>query len=199
MPDPLTPRVYYESTVAPTPIDVVESGGNINLGKRDTTGLQEAFIGGVGHTNTEQLAAYNQAMANLDGVRDIGQNPAFPQYRKNFLPDPSFGEEYALPRDKVMTEEEVAAAKLGTPYTPTVASPGEGNGVNPETLRSVKGAPSQVMVSGPTDLDNPSRAEHMNTDKDGQTANTGTVRRFKLGVGSGGINEARGQFPRPPQ
>lgn len=199
------PPSRYESTVSPEPRNFSADGASATLGVSNTTGIANAFIGGVGATSDAQQQALIDARRIMDRAEDHGENLMFPQYRRNFIPanktlteedGGTLTEEYKNVRNKTMSPADVAAAKLGTAYTPTVASPGVGHGIDPVALRSVSSVTTQVLATGPVDLDNPSAEAHQNS---GQGA-SGAVRRFKLGVGSGLGNpaEPRGQFPRPP-
>lgn len=202
------PPARYESTISPATRPNYGLGGQAagTLGVRDETGLQNAFIGGVGVTNESQQTALTTARETLDRPEDNGENPMFPQYRRNFVPaGGTLTEEYVEPRVKPidLSPEEANRLKLGTAYTPTIASPGEGNGIDANALRSVKSEATQVLQTGPINKDNPANAEHQNTADDNSVLNVGAVRRFKLGVGSGASTVAspdgsRGQFPRPP-
>jgi hypothetical protein len=201
------PPPRYESTVSPETRPGYGTGTAAGtLGVRNQTGLEEAFVGGVGISNDSQQTALTNARATLDRPEDNGQNPMFPQYRRNFVPaGGSLTEEYVEPRVKPidLSEEERNRLKLGNAYTPTIDSPGEGNGIDPNALRSVQSQATQVLQAGPVNKDNPANAEHQNTDSTNAVNNVGGVRRFKLGVGSGAATgaspeAARGQFPRPP-
>lgn len=208
------PPPRYESTISPETRNFAGPRAPATLGVRDQTGLELAFGGnpsdppdatGAFITNEQQQNALTRARAVMDQTADDGANPMFPQYRRNFQPAGSQATEplYTNVRDKNLTADEINAAKLGTPYTPTIASPGDGHGIDPNALRSVAATPTAVLQAGAVPLDNPSNAAHQNTDSTNSVTNIGTVRRFTLGVGSGATNgsspeTARGEFPRPP-
>jgi hypothetical protein len=207
MPDAVPPA-KYESTVSPPARPGYGADGQAagTLGVRDEVGLQAAFIGGVGVTSEAQQTALTTARAVMDSAADFpssgdGANPMFPQYRRNFSPvGGSLTAEYIDPRDKTLEQPDLDALRLGNAYTPTIASPGVGHGIDATALRSVTSQATQVLRNGPVALDNPTAAAHQNTDSDAQVTNVGTVRRFKLGVGSGASTApdgGRGQFPRP--
>jgi len=157
------------------------------LGKRDHTGLQAAFVDSPILNGEYDFAAAGRAM-----IAYTGQNTDFPYYRRNFIPqdgaaapsDPT----YQGVRDKFsLTPEEITANKLGTRWSPTIASPGVGNGADPNALRSVPGLlPAEVVEESSQIARNPSNKIYTNTDiilrADRETV--GTLRVFKLGVGS---------------
>lgn len=157
------------------------------LGKRDQPGLQLAFIDSEILNGRYDFAAAGRAM-----VAYAGENTDFPYYRRNFIPqdgaaapsDPT----YQGVRDKFsLTPEEITANKLGTRWSPTIASPGVGNGADPNALRSVPGLlPAEVVEESSQIARNPSNKIYTNTDivlrADRETV--GTLRVFKLGVGS---------------
>lgn len=208
----LTPPARYESNI--TPREQRNYFGAGTLGRRDDTGLSLAFIGGSGVTETDQKAYLQEArliLAEYPGTGETGSNPMFPQYRRNFIPEGgTLTEEYVNPRDKNSVTTGTGTG-LGTAYTPTTASPGAGNGINPTVLRSVQSTATKVLIAlkedGPLENDNPAAPQHQNTSGDptmGQIDNAGKVRRFQLGVGSGaglassGVGSVRAQFPRTP-
>lgn len=201
-------RVNYESTLAPNSIEV----GAGTLGKRSLEGtLGRAFGTSTGDdadasrtTNGNQLTLLNIAKTAMASY--AGENPMFPQYRRNFIPasaapGATLSPEYTGVRNKTMGTTEISDLKLGTPYSPTIASPGAQNKLNPEGLTSVASTVNGVVYSqegGPLNVAlDPDSESHQNRDADQQVTNIGSVRRFKLGVGSGGADEvaARGQFP----
>jgi len=220
--------IDYESTKAPASLQTLGTGPNAaNLGKRPSTdtALIEAFDepsrvdGAPRNTEGGQLALLDIAKTKM--AEYAGENPMFPQYRRSFEPGGTVGltEEYVAVRDKNTVVTGVGTG-LGTPYSPTIASPGAQNGINPSNLASIAsnvnglvaiGDKGQYVPSSPDTLalDNPSGAVHQNVDSLGRVDGvapdakvTGTVRRFTLGVGSGGASTttevaARGQFPRP--
>lgn len=208
MSDPIVPR--YESTISPAKRHFAGPGASRFLGVRDEEGLAAAFGGTPGATpenppnafitDVDQKQAYQRAIDIINNPADFDgpdSNPLFPQYRRNFKPAEGFGDLYTNPRDK--NSVDVEAAKLGTPYSPTIASPGEGNGVNPLALRSVASVSTLVLEQGAVPKDNPANEIHKNTDDQKHVDDIGQVRRFKLGVGSGATDTpegARGQFPR---
>ena len=201
-----TPPARYESPVSPPTENFAGPGAPATLGVRDDVGLQQSFADAdAAISNEAQQAALTFARQVMDRPADAGANPMFPQARRNFIPAGPQATEplYTAVRNKNMTPEEIAAAKLGTPYTPTTASPGTGHGIDPTALRAVAPTPTHVLQAGPLPLDNPAAEAHSNTDSTNNVTNVGTVRRFTLGVGSGATNgaspeTARGEFPRPP-
>lgn len=204
----------YESNVSPPsrPFGTGPAAGT--LGIRNQTSLEAAFIGGA-ITAEQQRVALETARAVMIRPEDFatpgagGQNPDFPQYSRDFIPKgpQATSPEYTDPRVKpiVLTEEERNTLKLGNAFTPTIASPGEGNGVNPNALRGILSTSTQVLQvleQGAAPLDNPANEAHRNTDALARVTNVGAVRRFRIGVGSGATTGtspegARGQFPRP--
>ena len=204
----------YESNVSPPsrPFGTGPAAGT--LGIRNQTSLQAAFIGSA-ITAEQQRVALEDARALMVRPEDFatpgagGQNPDFPQYSRDFIPKgpQATSPEYTDPRVKpnVLTEEERNTLKLGNAFTPTIASPGEGNGVNPNALRGILSTSTQVLQvleQGAAPLDNPANEAHRNTDALTRVTNVGAVRRFRIGVGSGATTGtspegARGQFPRP--
>lgn len=204
MPAAVPPPVH-ESTVSPPTRHFAGPGSSAHLGVRDDVGLQEAFIDAA-ITNDAQQDALTYARNLMSRPEDDGANPMFPEYRRNFLPAApaggSLSEEYVDPRNKDSVVVGPGTG-LGNAYTPTIASPGEGHGIDPTALRSVQSKATLVLENGPTPLDNPADKTHMNTDKNNEVLTTGTVRKFRLGVGSGAsmgssMQTARGEFPRPP-
>lgn len=202
-------RVNYEATTPPPTISVGTGPNAANLGKRSDTALGLAFDtpsgvdGAPRNTEGGQLALLRIAREKMAAY--AGENEMFPQYRRSFDPAPVDGPEYEAVRDKNTVTVGVGTG-LGTAYSPTVASPGAQNGIDPSNLASVA---STVNGAAIVPIDNPSDAVHQNVDSLGRVDGvaptekvTGTVRRFTLGVGSGGagtITEvvSRGQFPRP--
>jgi hypothetical protein len=200
-------RIDYESTKAPNSIEV----GAGKLGKRsDEATLRSAFGTSTGEdagasriTNDDQEHLLVTAKATMTTYE--GGNPMFPQYRRNFVPalatpGATLSPEYTGVRNKTMGTTEINDLKLGTPYSPTIASPGAQNKLNPNNLASVASTVNGVVYSqegGPLTVAlDPDSASHQNRDTDQHVTNIGSVRRFKLGVGSGGADEvaARGQF-----
>lgn len=162
-------------------------GGNPSLGRRDHAGLQAAFVDSPILNGEYDFAAAGRAM-----VAYTGQNTDFPYYRRDFIPqdeasDPS-DPTYRGVRDKFsLTPTEITANHLGTPWSPTIASPGVGNGADPNALRSVPGLlPAEVVEESSQIARNPSNAIYTNTDIALRTERraVGTLRVFKLGVGS---------------
>lgn len=204
----------YESNVSPPsrPFGTGPAAGT--LGIRNQTSLEAAFIGGA-ITAEQQRVALETARAVMIRPEDFatpgagGQNPDFPQYSRDFIPKgpQATSPEYTDPRVKPidLSEEERNRLKLGNAFTPTIASPGEGNGVDPNALRGILSTSTRVLQAvqaGPDNLDNPANEAHSNTDALTRVTNVGAVRRFRLGVGSGATTGtspegARGQFPRP--
>jgi len=194
-------RTNYESTFAPP--SLTYSVGN--LGRRsDEVTLGNAYdtpsgdAGASRTTENQQTTLLNLAKATMGTYN--GENDMFPQYRRNFIPSGgSLTEEYVDVRDKNTVTVGVGTG-LGSQYSPTIASPGAAAGINPTALASVSSSINGAVIDV---LDNPSNVAHQNIDSVGGVT-TGTVRRFTLGVGSGGgstgtptVAGARGQFPRP--
>ena len=162
-------------------------GGNPSLGRRDHAGLQAAFI------DSEILnGRYDFAAAGAAMVAYAGENTDFPYYRRDFIPqdgasDPS-DPLYQDVRNKYsLTPVEIAENKLGTRWSPTIASPGVGNGADPNALRSVPGLlPAEVLEESSQIARNPSNTIYTNLDDTGapDPRRVGTLRVFKLGVGS---------------
>lgn len=161
-------------------------------GNRDQTGLQEAFATSPilnGDYNEEKAAAaFEGHGVTLGGapLDDNGANPDFKYYRRNFIPQDGSSEPsdpaYQSPRDK--NHVDVEGNKLGTAYSPTIASPGEGQGANPYVLRSVSGRlPLAVDTQAERDALNPPNLINIGSDTVG-SENVGKVRKFRLGVGS---------------
>jgi hypothetical protein len=205
--------ISYESTIAPASLQTLGTGPNAaNLGKRNETGLANAFDepsaldrGG----EAELLRIARQKMAEY-----TGENPMFPQYRRDFVPAAAAGgtltAEYAHVRDKNTVDLGVGTG-LGSAYSPTIASPGAQNGINPTNLASISSSINGAVIA---DFDNPNNAVHQNVGDAiaGRVAPpggpppgaTGQVRTFRLAVGSGGAGATNnsvatsvGQFPRP--
>lgn len=202
-------RVNYESTTPPSTISVGTGPNAANLGKRSDTALGLAFDepsrvdGAPRNTEGGQLALLRIAREKM--AEYAGENEMFPQYRRNFVPAPD-GPEYVAVRDKNTVSVGVGTG-LGSAYSPTIASPGAPNGINPTNLASVSSSINGAVIDV---LDNPSIAVHQNvgdaiTGRTGErVGETGQVRRFRLAVGSGGaattnnsIATSVGQFPRP--
>ena len=196
----------YESTISPPARDFSTPGRSSTLGQRQEEGLRRAFIGGVGTTDTDQKDALGNARLVMLGQVKLDftgpdKNPLFPQYRRDFKPaGEGLTDEYKDPRDKNSVEVRDGTG-LGTPYTPTIASPGEENGISPTNLRSVPSQATQILKDGPVDLiDNPANDSHRNRTADG-VLSAGKVRLFKLGVASSPTTvepiPSRGQFRQP--
>ena len=150
--------------------------GARNLGKSDQSNLTRAFISPI---NTGEYKAEDAAkiFAKYDG-----ENVSYGlgMYRRDFNPDGTAGDIYASPRDK--NETPTGAAGLpATPYSPNVASPGEGNGVT-ATLISQQVVGLVPVNARPQEVLNPKLEVYQNQ---GQGDVTGKVRTFKLGIGSG--------------
>lgn len=210
MPTPVT----YENTTPPPVMAGIAAG---NLGKRSDSSLELAFDtpsgpdGAARNTEGGQAGLLRIAREKMETYN--GENPLFPQYRRNFVPaGGTLTEEYERVRDK-STVTTGTGTGLGTAYSPTIASPGARDGINPGTLASVASTVNGVYdPSSPVALllDNPSNEVHQNvgdaiTGRTGENVGaTGRVRTFRLGVGSGGtgalnnsIATSVAQFPRP--
>ena len=162
------------------------------LGKRDHAGLQAAFV------DSEILnGKYDFAAAGAAMVAYAGENTDFPYYRRNFIPQDSGAEPsdvtYMGVRDKsTLTKEDIEANHLGSAWSPTIASPGVNNGLDAKALRSVPGLlPAEVVTPESQALRNPANAIYTNMDDTGanERRNVGTLRVFRLGVGSAAGNE----------
>lgn len=157
------------------------------LGKRDHTGLQAAFVDSPILNGEYDFAAAGRAL-----VAYTGQNTDFPYYRRDFIPqdgasDPSDPLYQGVRNKFSLTPVEIAENKLGTRWSPTIASPGVGNGADPNALRSVAGLlPAEVLEESSQIARNPSNTIYTNLDDTGapDPARVGTLRVFKLGVGS---------------
>ena len=153
--------------------------GARNLGKSDQANLTRAFVSPI---NSNQYTAANAAAAfeSYGGVGNENVSYGLGMYRRNFTPDPAAGEIYSDPRDKDATPTG-AAGLPATPYSPNVASPGEGNGVTATSIsQEVVGL---VPVNArPQEILNPKLEVYQNK---GIGAATGRVRTFTLGIGSG--------------
>lgn len=154
------------------------AGANQNLGVRDQTGLQAAFT-----TSPVLNGQYTSEDARKTFQEYSGENTEFNMYRRDFMPEGDSRDEYQSPRDKTLTEEQVRAAKLGTPFSPTTASPGAGNGFNYTALAAGEAVRGLVPAAAGDTAVNPSNEVYKNLGADPATV-TGTVRTFKLGVGS---------------
>lgn len=199
----------YESTAAPLPFTAIGTGTAAGtLGVRSPDGALDLAYGqttpeeinGALTTSEKRSRLLTLSAERLGNYN--GENPMFPQYRRNFIPaGGSLTEEYVRPRDKTAVPTGTGTG-LGNAYTPTIASPGVENGIDPTNLRSVQSISSQVTKQAPSPLDNPANEAHQNIGELGRTrsAPVGSVRRFKLGIGSGiNVDNSRGQFPRPPR
>jgi hypothetical protein len=151
---------------------------NLNLGLRDQTGLQAAFA-----TSPILNGQYTANTARETFQNYTGQNTEFAMYRRDFIPQGDSRPEYQSPRVKVLSEVEIKMAKLGSAFSPTIASPGAGEGFNYEALSSVRGLVPLAGRGTEVNL-NPADAEYRNIGATGAEPATGTVRTFKLGVGS---------------
>ena len=154
------------------------AGANPNLGKRDQVGTQAAFT-----TSPVLNGQYTANDARKMYQEYSGENPEFAMYRRNFIPEGDSRDEYQSPRDKVLTPEQIQAAKLGTPFSPTTASPGAGNGFNYRTLAAGDTVRGLVPAAAGDTAVNPANEVYRNRGADPAIA-TGKVRAFKLGVGS---------------
>jgi hypothetical protein len=167
-------------------------GGNPSLGRRDHDGLQAAFVDSEILNGKYDFAAAGRAM-----VAYAGENTDFPYYRRNFIPQSGDGEPsdvtYMGVRDKsTLTKEDIIANHLGSAWSPTIASPGVNNGLDANALRSVPGLlPAEVVTPESQALRNPSNTRYTNMDNTGanERKNVGTLRVFRLGVGSAAGNE----------
>jgi hypothetical protein len=157
------------------------------LGKRDHVGLKDAFVDSEILNGRYDFAAAGRAM-----VAYAGENTDFPYYRRNFIPQ-NGGEQPSDPtyrgvRDKFsLTADDITANKLGSRWSPTIASPGVGHGADPNALRSVPGLlPAEVVEESSQIARNPANTIYTNLDDTGSPnpSRVGSLRVFKLGVGS---------------
>lgn len=158
---------------------LTDAGANQNLGRRDQTGLQAAFTTSPvlnGHYTSEDAAKTFQSYN--------GENPEIQMYRRDFMPKGDSRDEYQSPKDKTLTAEQIKAAKLGTAFSPTTASPGAGNGFNYTALAAGESVRGLVPAAAGDTAVNPANEVYKNIGTTGDTTTTGTVRTFKLGVGS---------------
>jgi hypothetical protein len=159
-----------------------------NFGKSAPAILASAFVSPI---NTGD---YTAAEAARKFAEYAGENVSygFGMYSRNFTPVASFGAIYDDPRNKSLTP--VGAGGLpATPYSPNVASPGEGNGNDPRLIaHQVVGT---VPVSArPYKALNPSISVFQNQNStgfgnEGTGPTTGKVRTFRLGIGSGTVRD----------
>lgn len=156
----------------------VPGAANPNLGTRDQTGLANAF-----GTSPIIRNHYGESDAAVAFQQYSGENEDFAHYSRSFVPAGGVPEElYTNVRAKNLTDADVAAAKLGTPYSPTVGSPGAGNGFDPNSLPDVAGL---VPAAAQPSTLNPRDAAYQNYGTGGGDIGTaGPARIFKLGVGS---------------
>ena len=154
--------------------------GARNLGKSDQANLALAFISPI-NAVTYTAADAATAFQSYGGIGNENVSYGLGMYRRNFTPDPAAGEIYSDPRDKNATPTG-AAGLPATPYSPNIASPGEGNGVQATSIAaSVVGLiPANARL--PANL-NPSIVGYQNAATG--PAPTGAVRKFNLGIGSG--------------
>lgn len=190
------PRPKFESTIAPPTRNLGTGLRAGTLGVRDEAGLDLAFGGnpggppdsGSGVTTAEKQNTTFTAARQLFGELPPNSNPDFPQYQRDFMPQAPAGgsltEEYQEPRNKtsINNSADLSRLHIGTPYSPTVASPGTENGVDPTSLRSVAGTSTAALTTQKdaieTDLNplNPDFATISSPDTP-----VGTVRRFRMG------------------
>ncbi len=154
------------------------SGGIRNLGKSDPARLALAFISPINDV-TYTAADAATAFQSYGGTGNENVSYGLGMYRRDFKPVGG-GLLYDSPRDKDTTP--IGAAGLpATPYSPNIASPGEGYGVQATSIAaSVVGLiPANARL--PENL-NPSIDGYQNLATG--TAPTGAVRKFNLGIGS---------------
>ena len=156
------------------------AGANHNLGRRDQTGLQAAFT-----TSPTLNGQYTSNTARQYFQTYSGENPEFAMYRRDFIPQNDSRDEYQSPRDKTLTADQIQAAKIGTPFSPTTASPGAGNGFNYTALAAGESVRGLIPAASGETAVNPIAPVYKNVDSQGLIESTGKVRTFKLGVGSG--------------
>lgn len=159
-----------------------------NFGKSNPALLASAFISPI---NT---AEYTSADAAREFSTYTGQNVSYGlgMYNRNFSPNATAGAIYADPRNKALTP--VGAGGLpATPYSPNVASPGEGNGNNPRLIANqiigtipVSARPQVALNPSLTVFQNQNSTGFGN---EGTGPTTGKVRTFRLGIGSGTVRD----------
>jgi hypothetical protein len=149
-----------------------------NLGKSDNKdNLSRAFAG------SPIYAPPGTAMENAKAIYGAynGENTSYGlgMYSSNFHPDKTAGEIYDDPRNKLTTP--VGPEGLpATPFSPNVASPGEGNGNNAKAISQTVEGLIPVSARPPVAL-NPTNLVNEGTNS---TSPVGAVRTFKLGIGS---------------
>ena len=180
-------RNYATAGLPDAPPPGGTAAANPNLGKRDQTGLQNAFT-----TSPILNGRYNLEMAGQTFSAYTGENTDFPMYRRDFEPTGDSRPEYQLVRDKEGVD--IDRAKLGTAFSPTTASPGAGNGFEYAALASGEAVRGLVPARAGETAVNPSDASYQNRGAD-PASTPGTVRTFKLGVGST-VGENRVNPPR---
>lgn len=156
--------------------------------------------GGMGRANTPSLnRAYSSSpiysgQYTIDTARRLfaaysGENVQYgmQMYRRNFIPSGDSRPEYQDPRNKLATPTG-AGGLPATPYSPNVVSPGEGNGNEASLIATVDTGTRPAGARTHEQL-NPALPLYENHGSDGigsqgTGAVTGTVRTFRLGVGS---------------
>ena len=152
--------------------------GARNLGKSDQANLALAFISPI-NAVTYTAADAATAFQSYGGIGNENVSYGLQMYRRDFKPVGG-GLLYANPRDKDATP--IGAAGLpATPYSPNIASPGEGNGVHATSIAARVEGLIPVNARRPVDL-NPSSVGYQNAATG--DAPTGAVRKFNLGIGS---------------
>lgn len=159
-----------------------------HFGKSDPLILASAFVSPI---NT---SLYTAADAAREFAAYTGQNVSYGlgMYNRNFTPNATAGAIYADPRNKSLTP--VGAGGLpATPYSPNIASPGEGNGNNPRLITQTVIGTIPVNAR-PQDALNPNLSTFQNQNStgfgnEGTGPTTGKVRTFRLGVGSGTVRD----------
>lgn len=179
-------RNYATAGLPDNPSPGSTSAANPQLGRASST-LPTSFA-----TSPIHGARYTSAVARevYETVTTVANdtNPDFRMYKRDFRPVGSSNPLYTNPRDKNIDDSELKRLKLGTPFSPTVASPGAGNGVNPvmPAGRDHKGLiPQEAPQNSGQEQErlNPTLSQYQNLGEIPRTQ-VGSVRTFTLGVGS---------------
>lgn len=171
-------RNYAAAGLPANPPPGGSSAANPSLGSRNQAGLQRAFsssplYGTQGYT----IEAAGEIFA-----RYAGENSDFAMYRRNFVPEGDSRAEYVDVRTKDGVN--IQAAKLGTAFSPTVASPGAGNGFDYNALGAGENYRGLVPARAGETAINPIDSSYQNLDSRTEITNIGRVRTFSLGIGS---------------
>jgi hypothetical protein len=150
---------------------------NPRLGARDTL-LAAAYPTSPILKNTYTLSDAANLLAAIP--TGVAGNDDFPKYSRNFTPvAPATDELYGNVRSKNFTP--VEGDGLGTAYSPTVVSPGAGEGFSPKHLAVVPGV---IPIKAPASAEALKAINPAEFRNDATAGVVGTVRRFTLGQGS---------------